>query len=134
MDTNFYTMKSILVTINLGSFEPYDDRPDMLTLQHEVNALFYTKHMNFMYNRIELEHGNKTTVILFYHYESIKDSIEINSEELELKIKTLSKSLNANARFYLQSKEESDKFLTLIDDSETGELSTAQIDALKIYE
>lgn len=126
-------MKSLLVILNLGAFEPYDERPDMLTLQHEVNALFYTNQMNFMYNRIELEHDNKTTVILFYHYEAIKESIDLNPEELEHKIRTMSTSLDVSARFYLQSKEESDEFLTLIDDSETGELSTEQIDSLKRY-
>lgn len=124
--------KSLVLNINLGSFSQSSKRPSMMDIQNKVFDEFLNlEESSAQYRRIEIADGDNVKVGLLFHFEYYSDENTFDLIAIENKVDFLQKRLKYEVDYYLLSLDENQQLVGFIDDSETGELSAAQLSDLE---
>jgi hypothetical protein len=120
--------KSLVLNITLGSFSQSIRRPSMMDIQNKVFDEFLNlEESSAQYRRIESADGDNVKVFLLFHFEYYSDEKTFDLIAIKNKVDFLQKRLKYEIDCYLLSLDENQQMVGYIDDSETGELSAAQL-------
>jgi hypothetical protein len=123
--------KSLVLNITLGSFSQSSKRPSMMDIQNKVFDEFLNlEESSAQYRRIERADGDNVKVVLLFHFEYYSDEKTFDLIAIKNKVDFLQKRLKYEVDYYLLSLDENQQLVGFIDDSETGELSEAQLSDL----
>ena len=123
--------KSLVLNITLGSFSQSSKRPSMMDIQNKVFDEFLNlEESSAQYRRIERADGDNVKVVLLFHFEYYSDEKTFDLIAIKNKVDFLQKRLKYEVDYYLLSLDENQQLVGFIDDSETAELSVAQLNDL----